>query len=627
MALLLVSCAKEYNDAELRNRVTTLETKIGNLEAQMKAVQTVALGQYVQKVEQTAQGVTVTYGNGDVVTLNISATPSEATGVLSVMKNAAGELCWAIDGKILQVDGKDLTLYQTPKFEVKNGHLYVTVGGKTTDLGEFAGSSVQDGLIKDIKKTDTMLVITLNDNSTIEIPLMEAFRLVIAKTQYAVTSTDPIEIPYTVQNKTQNTVVDVFTDANFDAAVDAQKITITPLAVVKGKALAYADSQVGFTSIVKLTFGAEAEPDYATITDQPYSETIDYLGEAKDGVVEVHVVSNASIDVKSEADWITVQGVKATNYTVTLALADNPTTEIRTGVVKVYSAGTTNVLQTITVAQKAGEPEPAEPDQELYGKVFELTPELSENFLFEGIELANSTIEWRFFPRSWHEPGMPNRLGGIENRSEQGIMLRFSNGSNAGKGQLHLSASAMLGGEPQVTKEGETKPYIFEAEKWHTLSIVCDGTNMSVYDNGVYINKYALKNPTLKFERIEFGMSWDDGSWNNTGYSTSQLFDGYIDYVRVWSVARSASEVKAGLCNVDNKSEGLVAYWRFQNDSDFDGSFLVNRTGDAKFDINWAEMSEMDGSNVRKTLDLSDAIKAAVKTYDGNLCAGTGSGK
>jgi hypothetical protein len=53
----------------------------------------------------------------------------------------------------------------------------------------------------------------------------------------------------------------------------------------------------------------------------------------------------------------------------------------------------------------------------------------------------------------------------------------------------------------------------------------------------------------------------------------------------------------------------------------------VNRTGDSKFDINWAEMSEMDGSNVRKTLDLSDAIKAAVKTYDGNLCAGTGSGK
>ena len=55
MALLLVGCAKEYNDSELRNRVTTLETKFGNLEAQIKALQAVALGQYVQKVEKTTE--------------------------------------------------------------------------------------------------------------------------------------------------------------------------------------------------------------------------------------------------------------------------------------------------------------------------------------------------------------------------------------------------------------------------------------------------------------------------------------------------------------------------------------------------------------------------------------------
>ena len=49
----------------------------------------------------------------------------------------------------------------------------------------------------------------------------------------------------------------------------------------------------------------------------------------------------------------------------------------------------------------------------------------------------------------------------------------------------------------------------------------------------------------------------------------------------------------------------------------------MNRAGNANYDINWAEMSEMNGSSVRKTLDFSEQIKAAVKTYDGNLCAGT----
>ena len=73
VALVLAGCAKQYDDTDLRNRVTTLETKVGNLEAQMKAANAVALGQYVLKVEKTDEGVTVTYGDGTVVTLKISA--------------------------------------------------------------------------------------------------------------------------------------------------------------------------------------------------------------------------------------------------------------------------------------------------------------------------------------------------------------------------------------------------------------------------------------------------------------------------------------------------------------------------------------------------------------------------
>ena len=104
MALLLVGCAKEYDYSALENRVTTLETNLDNLRAQMTAVQAVALGQYVQKVEQTAEGVTVTYGDGSVVTLKISAGGSGA-GVLSVVKNSNGDLCWAVDGTILTYEG------------------------------------------------------------------------------------------------------------------------------------------------------------------------------------------------------------------------------------------------------------------------------------------------------------------------------------------------------------------------------------------------------------------------------------------------------------------------------------------------------------------------------------------
>ena len=318
LGLLLVGCARQYDDSELRNRVTTLETKVGNLEANMKAIQSATNdGMFVQKVEELVEdgkvvGVTVTYTTGQVVvTFQISGAGAETN--LSAIRNAAGKLCWALNGKILQVDGKDLEVGQTPTFSVENGHLFVTVDGKKTDVGAMGGG-LGDAIFKDIKVTEKAVVLTMDDNSTIEIPFAKAFKLVIAKTQYAVTSTDPIEIPYTVDNKTANTVVDVFTDANYEAAVDAEKITITPLAVVKGSALAYADSQVGLTSIVKLNFGAEAEPDTFEITDQ----SIEYVAEAKDATVEAHAVSNLAFEVKPQVDWIHFVETRATNYTIVL---------------------------------------------------------------------------------------------------------------------------------------------------------------------------------------------------------------------------------------------------------------------------------------------------------------------
>ena len=903
MGLLLVGCAREYDDSELRNRVTTLETKVGNLEANMLAIQSAtADGMFVQKVEELVEdgkvvGITVTYTTGKVVTFQISGAGAETN--LSVVRNAAGVLCWALNGQIIQVDGKDLPVGQTPSFSVENGHLFVTVDGKKTDVGAMGGG-LGDAIFKDIKVTDKAVVLTLDDNSTIEIPFAKAFKLVIAKTQYAVTSTNPFEIPYTVENKTANTVVDVFTDANYDATVDAEKITVTPLAVVKGSALAYADSQVGLTSIVKLTFGGEAEPDTFEITD----ESIEYIAEAKDAVVEAHAVSNLAFEVKPQVDWIHFVETRAQNYTIVLKVDDNPTEEIRTGEVKIVRAGTEEVLQTITIAQKAGEAEP-KPEMEPYtpagwdkvfdisdykvnstfiwdtpisvnpgnvtlqvkffskhwndhkfnekdaqgrtlysnrlgefanadesksvlfrfsndgdadgqlclnagvfgvnqeqvrkgdapyvwplnewvvmtivsdgtqvhvydddeliasynarpadswdlnrfdismtwddgsnwplaqafngyigfarvwnralsveditatlcevpagkaeglaanwvfngaedkyvantvneaqsldftdcwdgngnrkdngdaaaaawktladagmegicyrekgsgdqpgpgpqpggetltGKVFKITPELSENWLLENpTELTNATIEWHFYANSWHEPGMPNRLGAVEDRSEHGVMLRFSNGSNAGKGQLHLSASYLIGSEPQVTKQGESTPYIFEAGMWHTLSAVMDGTNISIYDNGEFINSYAMNShQSFNFERLEWGMSWDE-RWDDTGYCTSQLFDGFIDYVRVWTVARSQSEIVAGLCDVPSDSEGLFSYWRFTDEPD--NSYMIDRAGNN--DIDWDSMSQMDGSSVRQVRALGDAFKAARVDFDGNIC-------
>ena len=614
-ALILAGCAKQYDDSELRNRVTTLETKVGNLEANMTAIQTAtADGMFVQKVEELVEdgkvvGVTVTYTTGKVVTFQISGAGAETN--LSVIKNAAGELCWALNGEILKdPDGKDLTVGQTPSFSIENGVLYMTVNGKKTEIGPMGGG-LGDAIFKDIAVTDKAVVLTLDDGSKIEIPFAKAFKLVIAKTQYAVTSTDPIEIPYTVENKTANTVVDVFTDANFSATVDEAKIVITPKAVAEGMALAYADSQVGLTSIVKLTFGAEAEPDTFEITD----ESLDYIAEAKDASVEVHAVSNLPFEVRPQVDWIHYVETRATNYTIILSVDDNPANEIRTGSVQIVRAGTEQVLQTINIAQKAAEKEVEPYNPAGWDTVFNMSDyKVNSTFMLGGaiaLNPASVTLQWKFYSNKWNNHKFNdrdaagnqlycNRLGEFANSDEsQSVLFRFSNDGDA-DGQLCLNAGIFGVNQVQVSKDN--KPYAWPTGEWVVLTVVCDGTNVLIYHDDVLVQTVAARpGASWSLSRFDLSMTWDDGS----SWPLKQAFNGYVAFARVWNRALSVEDIAATLCEVPAaKAEGLEANWVFNGAED---KYVADAAGHENRGLDFTEC--WDGNGNRK--DNGDAAAAA----------------
>ena len=629
MALLLVGCAREYDDTDLKNRVTTLETKVGNLEAQMKAIFSASGdGVFVLKVEELKEddkivGITVTYSNLQVVTFKISGAGSEESN-LSVIKNADGVYCWAINGEIIQVDGKDLTVSTLPSFEIKDGHLYMTADGKTTDIGEIGGS-LGDAIFSDIQVTDNAVVLTMQDGSTIEIPFAKAFRLVIAKTAYAVTTTDPIEIPYTVENKTQNTVVDVFTDANFTSEVDEEKIVITPLVVAKGSALAYADSQVGLTSIVKLNFGEEGEEDLFQITD----ESIDYVAEAADATVEVHAVSNIDFEVKPQVDWISLVETRATNYTIVLKVEDNPDTEIRTGAVQIVRAGTEEVLQTVNIAQKAKEEEvyPYTPDG--WDKVLDISNyKVNSTFQWDAIQLNPSavTLQYKFYSKKWNNHKFQdrdennnqlysNRLGEFANASESSsVLLRFSNDGDA-DGQLCLNAGILGLSQAQVRKDNE--PYVWPTGEWVVLSLVSDGTTLAIYHDTRLIQSWNVT-PSASvwdLERFDISMTWDDGS----NWPLAQAFNGYLAFARVWSRALSVEDIAATLCQVpEGKDENLEINWEFNGEEEIYVANSAPRNEQAALDFTecW------DGNGNKK--DNSDAARAGWTSLEdaslGDLC-------
>ena len=257
VALFAGCVAEKYDDSVVLDKIASLDRRVQALEGNMAALQTALSGQFVQKSEQyknndgVVVGITVTYTNGDVNHFEVTSADPADGPVLCVMKNGAGELCWALDwggtvGKVIlkDADGKDVLVYKTPTFEVKeDGHLYMTLDGDEIDLGNVIGPqgpqgedapAVQDGVIKAIEVTDEEVILTYDqegdEDGVVVIPLVNAFKLIIEKGEYNVTSTDPIEIPYAIQNKTESTVVDAFYNAKeFGVAIDETKLVVTPI--------------------------------------------------------------------------------------------------------------------------------------------------------------------------------------------------------------------------------------------------------------------------------------------------------------------------------------------------------------------------------------------------------------
>ena len=636
--LLLCGCAREYDDTDLQNRVTTLETKYGNLETQVRALMSATSPDvFVQKVEELIEddkvvGVTVTYTNGSVVTFKISGAGNSSSSNLSVVKNAEGVLCWALDGEIIQVDGKDLTVYSYPDFSIENGHLYITVDGAKTDLGAVGGGTVGDAIFKDITVGEDSVILTLQDDSTIELPLAKAFRLLIDKKVFQVTATDPIEIPYSVQNATDQTEVDVFTDANFTSEVTPDKIIITPKVVTGGTALAYADSKVGLTSIVKLVFTTDEvvdEPDTFETTDgkaDPDSG-VDYIVEAVNGQTEVHAVSNVNFEVKPQVDWIKVISTKSQNYTITLAVDDNPSTTIRTGEVWIVKEGTDQILQTIVIAQKAKEVQKNYYTPAGWEKVLDISDySINSTFIFDtpvSLNPSNVTLQWKFYSNKWnnHKFGDKdaeghtlycNRLGEFATADESSsVLFRFSNDGDA-DGQLCLNAGVLGVNQVQVSKD--QKPYEWPTGEWVVLTVVSDGTSLSIYHDDTLVQSISTTPKTSwDFARFDISMTWDDGS----SWPLSQAFNGYLAYARVWDRALGAGDIAATMCEVsDANDEGLLLNWEFKGEEDIYVGNSVNPTDNYGLDFT----SCWDGNGNQK--DNGDAARAAWTSIAGTALEG-----
>ena len=118
----------------------------------------------------------------------------------------------------------------------------------------------------------------------------------------------------------------------------------------------------------------------------------------------------------------------------------------------------------------------------------------------------------------------------------------------------------------------------------------------------------------LEFSRLNLGQSWG-------GYDTKQYVNGRIAECRVWSRCLSASEIKLNLCGADPNSNGLLAYWKFNEGT---GHIFHNSSSQGtRYDMDWSHVYwDQAGTGVNGAVNLVDKSAFVKWTNDNlNMCS------
>lgn len=138
---------------------------------------------------------------------------------------------------------------------------------------------------------------------------------------------------------------------------------------------------------------------------------------------------------------------------------------------------------------------------------------------------------------------------------------------------------------------------LIPAEKWTHIAVTCDtaaGT-MTLYING----QVALHEEGYQFRTVSLGTPFIDQSKKvhpfriGYSYAAGRELDGDITECRIWNVVRTQEQIAGSLYEVDPASEGLVAYWKFDEGT---GDTVRDHTGNgingtAHAALKWSSVS------------------------------------
>ena len=107
-----------------------------------------------------------------------------------------------------------------------------------------------------------------------------------------------------------------------------------------------------------------------------------------------------------------------------------------------------------------------------------------------------------------------------------------------------------------------------EANRWYHVSATFDGTTHKLYVDGILNDQKTGTMSSSSTEPVNIGRKGSGVSWS--------YFDGMIEEVRIWNVARTRAEIQADMYReIPGNEPGLVGYWHFNEGS---GNITLDQT-------------------------------------------------
>ena len=284
LALALSGCSKEYDDSELRNKISSLESRIAELESlktTMSGIQTTVanlekkLSVTAVKTDPANGNVTISFSDGSTATLT--------SGKVVSVKEIDGVLYWAIDGEVVKdPSGTPIPVTDEDNIDFRvatDGTLEYTVDGGKTWI-PVKGTADEPGIL--VSETDESYIVEFADGSTFVLPKLLPFSLQVQLPESLVIAKGKtLELVYTISgvkagDTTELGVVGASNGIEVEiAAADnaTGSILVTNKSVEKGEValVLYATNHSGQSDICSLSFTAEGSDEPVQPGDSGYS--------------------------------------------------------------------------------------------------------------------------------------------------------------------------------------------------------------------------------------------------------------------------------------------------------------------------------------------------------------------